>query len=158
MSKSSRVVVLRTVRNFNMHKKLENMRIHGLHAPSPHADARKTHDRDSAPISRNDARDESNPSRDLPRGLSQRTGRTSPSIPPKPTTCTSRSRPVANEASNILQDVKHSPPLRVVDLCKEGAFELLGTCSEVVGLGCREPINLMQARNAWRVVRSRRRR
>jgi hypothetical protein len=40
-------VVLRAVRNFNMHKKVENVRIDGLHAPSPHADARKTRNRDS---------------------------------------------------------------------------------------------------------------
>lgn len=64
---------------------------------------------------------------------------------------------ITNKASNILQDIDtlHLCARVVSDLCRsadereilKNAFELLGAFDEVVSLGYREPVNLMQVRN-----------
>lgn len=64
---------------------------------------------------------------------------------------------ITNKASNILQDIDtlHLCARVVSDLCRsadereilKNAFELLGSFDEVVSLGYREPVNLIQVRN-----------
>ena len=64
---------------------------------------------------------------------------------------------ITNKASNILQDIEtlHLFARVVSDLCRsaeqreilKNAFELLGAFDEIVSLGYREQVNLMQVRN-----------
>ena len=64
---------------------------------------------------------------------------------------------ITNKASNILQDIDtlHLFARVVSDLCRsaeereilKNSFELLGAFDEIVSLGYREQINLMQVRN-----------
>lgn len=64
---------------------------------------------------------------------------------------------ITNKASNILQDIDtlHLCARVVSDMCRsadereilKNAFELLGAFDEVVSLGYREPVNLVQVRN-----------
>jgi hypothetical protein len=64
---------------------------------------------------------------------------------------------ITNKASNILQDIEtlHLFARVVADLCKsadereilKNAFELLGSFDEIVSMGYREQINLMQVRS-----------
>ena len=64
---------------------------------------------------------------------------------------------ITNKASNILQDIDtlHLFARVVSDMCRSAeereilrnAFELLGAFDEIVSLGFREQINLMQVRN-----------
>lgn len=64
---------------------------------------------------------------------------------------------ITNKASNILQDIEtlHLFARVVSDMCRsadqreilKNAFELLEAFDEIVSLGYREPLNLMQVRN-----------
>jgi hypothetical protein len=64
---------------------------------------------------------------------------------------------ITNKASNILQDIEtiHLLARVVSDQCRSAeqkeiskkAFELLGAFDEIVSLGYREPVNMMQVRN-----------
>lgn len=64
---------------------------------------------------------------------------------------------ITNKASNILQDIEtlHLFARVVSDMCRsaeqreilKNAFELLGAFDEIVSLGYREQVNLMQVRN-----------
>jgi hypothetical protein len=64
---------------------------------------------------------------------------------------------ITNKASNILQDIDtlHLCARVVSDMCRsadereisKNAFELLGAFDEVVSMGYREPVNLMQVRS-----------
>jgi coatomer subunit delta len=65
---------------------------------------------------------------------------------------------ITNKASNILQDIDtlHLFARVVSDLCRttpdereifKNAFELLGAFDEIVSLGYREPVNLVQIRS-----------
>ena len=64
---------------------------------------------------------------------------------------------ITNKASNILQDIEtlHLFARVVSDMCRSAdqreilrnAFELLEAFDEIVSLGYREPLNLMQVRN-----------